>query len=372
MADVIELLADLRSKLYVGTESELKEVVKKVAPAYDAEGQSRAEVLAVIEKYLLKVDKEPDKGVGVLTELCDMLKVKPKLKVDPSLLSLKKDFKISGNIGESANCIGYMSFLRQVESGTAKGYTERDIIDAIIRAIQAGSRLRGYLEGRDDLTLAVVQSIIRGFYREKSSTELYQELCNLKQNGQESTQEFLFRALELRQKIRFSSKESGSLKYDTSLVDNQFKHSLTTGIREESIRLEFKALLEHYDSDEKLIEKVNELERQQEERNNKFKQKKVSKVSAEESTETLENRIMKELKALRAEVNVLKTNSESKSENRGGAEGRPSDRRKRKACSNCSGTDRKCVHCWKCGSSDHLQRRCPENIRGSLKKEGDQ
>ena len=40
-------------------------------------------------------------------------------------------------------------------------------------------------------------------------------------------------------------------------MDNQFKHSLTTGIREESIRLEFKALLEHYDSDEKLIEPTN-------------------------------------------------------------------------------------------------------------------
>ena len=53
-----------------------------------------------------------------------------------------------------------MSFLRQVKSGPAKGYIERDIIDAIIRAIQAGSRLWGYLEGRDGLMLAVVHSII--------------------------------------------------------------------------------------------------------------------------------------------------------------------------------------------------------------------
>ena len=370
MGDVIELLADLRSKLYVGTESELKEVVKKIAPVFESEGKSRAEVLSVIEKYLVNLDKEPDKGVGVLTELCDLLKVKPKIKVDPTLYSLKKDFKISGNIGESANCIGYTSFLRQVESGTAKGYTDRDIIDAIIRAIQAGSKLRGYLEGRDDLTLSVVQAIIRGFYREKSSTELYQELCSLKQNGQESTQEFLFRSLELRQKIRFSSKESGAIKYDNTLVDKQFKHSLTTGIREESIRLEFKSLLDHYDKDEELIEKVNELERQQEERNNKFKAKKVSKLSAEESTETLENKIMKELKTLRAEVNALKK-TDTKTE-RSAAEGKSSVPRKRKSCPNCAGTDRRCVHCWKCGGSDHLQRRCPENIQGSLRRGEDQ
>ena len=77
------------------------------------------------------MDKEPDKGVSLLTEFCDLMKLKPKVKVDTGLLSLRKDFKISGSIGESSNCTGYMSFLRQVESGTAKGHTERDIIDAI-------------------------------------------------------------------------------------------------------------------------------------------------------------------------------------------------------------------------------------------------
>ena len=87
-----------------------------------------------------------------------------------------KTIKISGKIGESANCIGYMSFLRQVESGTAKGYTERHIIDVIICANQARFRLPNYLEGRENLTLAVIQSIIRGFYRETRSTELPQEL----------------------------------------------------------------------------------------------------------------------------------------------------------------------------------------------------
>lgn len=139
MGDVTELLADLRSKLYVATEPEIKEVLKSVKPLFDSGGKSRATILAEIEKYLLNLDKEPDKGVTKVTELCDLLKLKPKLKVDASLLGLKKDFKISGSIGESSNCIGYMSFLRQVESATAKGYSERDIIDAVIRAIQAGS-----------------------------------------------------------------------------------------------------------------------------------------------------------------------------------------------------------------------------------------
>ena len=151
MGDVIEILADLWSKLYVGTQPELKEVVKKVAPVFDSEGKSRAEVLSVIEKYFVNLDKEPDKGDRELT-----------------LISLKKDIKISGNISESANCIEYVSFLHQVESGTAKGYTERDIIDAIIPEIQVGSKLRGYLGRRDDLTLSEYKPSSENFTMRKA------------------------------------------------------------------------------------------------------------------------------------------------------------------------------------------------------------
>lgn len=67
--------------------------------------------------------------------------------------------------------------------------------------------------------------------------------------------------------FQFSTKESGSIKYDNSLVDGHF-----IWFRDESISLGFKALLEHCDKDEEMIGKVNEFERQQEEKqNNRFK-----------------------------------------------------------------------------------------------------
>ena len=108
----------------------------------------------------------------------------------------------------------FMSFLRQLEVAKDKGYKESEIIDGIIRAIQPGCRLRGYIEGIESLTLSVAQAIIRSFYHEKSSTELYQELCNLSQSAKESCQDFLLRALELRQKINFASKEATDFAYD--------------------------------------------------------------------------------------------------------------------------------------------------------------
>lgn len=373
MGELVELLVDVRSKLYGATETELKEVVKLTTPGFDPVGQSRASVLSVIEKYLANVDKEEDGGVSSLQTLCETLKVKPVIakKAEENAVNFKRDLKISGNIGESSNCIGYMSFLRQVESAAQKGYPEREIVDAVIKSIQTGTKLRGYLEGRDALSLPSLQAIIRGFYKEKSSTELYQELINLKQNTQESTQAYLFRALELRQKILFSSKEASanSIAYDEKLVEGQFKHSLCTGVREEGIRAELRSLIEKYETDEKLIEEVNKLVSLQEEINCKFKPKKINKLLADEPSETVENQIMKELKALRAEVNQLRESKDVSSDTKGNDK---QDRqiKKKRSCPSCVGKMGRCVHCWKCGSPDHRQFRCPENSTGSLEKQG--
>ena len=77
MGEVIELLADVRSKLYGASEAELKVVVQLTTPAFDPSGQSRASVLSVIEKYLVNIDKEEDGGVASLKTLCEKLKMKP-------------------------------------------------------------------------------------------------------------------------------------------------------------------------------------------------------------------------------------------------------------------------------------------------------
>ena len=60
-----------------------------------------------------------------------------------------------------------MSIMRQVESGVQKGYTKREIVDGVIKAIQADSKLRGYLDGREELDLHVFQSIIRALLKKR-------------------------------------------------------------------------------------------------------------------------------------------------------------------------------------------------------------
>ena len=375
----IEALVDVKTKLMAASPEKLAEFGKGLLPDLDVES-SRAEVVMAIEAHLTGITKE-EGAAGKFKAMAAAIDVKPKgpepktaagdtsaarTAAEEIKTHLRREFKFQGTLGDGKSCIGYMSFLRQLESGQKHGYPERDLVDGVIRAIQGGSRLRGYLEGREDLQLVKLQAIIRDFYKEKSATELYQELCSIKQGERESTQEFVFRALELRQKLMFASKESATIRYDPELVQQSFRHSVSTGIREDGIRAECHQLLQSYDDDENLIEGVNDIVRRGEE--NKTKLSKPCRVSS--LAESEESVLMKEIKSLRADLNELKTShkhghryQDVSSRN---DTGRSSTRRTCKKCD--PGT--RCSHCWTCGSSTHRQRWCPENTEGSTPRGG--
>ena len=81
-------------------------------------------------------------------------------------------------------------------------------MDAVVRSINPGLRLRSYLEGLESLTLPRLRHILRSHYQEKSARELYRQLSTLVQEPQEGSQSFLMRTLYTRQKILFASKEA--------------------------------------------------------------------------------------------------------------------------------------------------------------------
>lgn len=172
-----------------------------------------------------------------------------------------KEFKISGQIGEPGqkDRLTFSSLARQIEHGLLKGFPETEIVDAVIRAIVPGMQLRSYLEGKSDLTLPTLRRILRCHYQEKSATELYKQLSSEVQGTKETPQNFLIRALDLRQKILFASQESESgLRYDPVLVQNMFLHSVMTGLQNDNIKRDLQPYLEQASvSDELLFEKLN-------------------------------------------------------------------------------------------------------------------
>lgn len=121
-----------------------------------------------------------------------------------------KDFKISVQIGQPGqkDRLTFSSLARQIESGLRNGYPESEIIDTVIHAITLGLQLRSYLEGKENLMLPALCWILRCHYQERGAIELYKQLTSEVQGSKEKHQNFLIRAMDLRQKILFASQEA--------------------------------------------------------------------------------------------------------------------------------------------------------------------
>ena len=125
--------------------------------------------------------------------------------------------------------LGYQSLISQIEEGLTKGYSDKEVVSALVRAVQPGLQLRSYLKTMVDLTLPRLRKILRFHFHERNATELYQFLTNIAQQPNEDPQSFLMRALTVRQKIISASKESDSgIKYDAPSVQSLFLHAPLT------------------------------------------------------------------------------------------------------------------------------------------------
>ena len=307
---------------------------------------------------------------------------------------LRREFKIQGMVGDPGqkDKLGYQSLISQIEGGLKKQYSENEVINAVVRAVQPGLQLRSYLESIQDLTLPKLRKILRFHYHEKSATELYQILANITQEPKEDPQSFLIRALTVRQKIMFASKESGSnITYDETSVQGLFLHALETGLIDETIRAKMRPSLKNPNMvDEDLIEAMNQAMSAETERLNKFgvssKARQANISSLELATDDnkqrkAEGRVLAALKAVQSEMATMqtemKTLRETVSKVQEPASGReskvqvPSDQVKR-GCQKCQekGITNACDHCFICGGSNHIARYCRMRYKNQGNRKG--
>ena len=181
--------------------------------------------------------------------------------------------------------LSFVSLTRQVESGKSKGYTESEVIEAVIRAICPTLKLRSYVETMEGLTLKKLLQILKAHYKQKSATELYHELTILCQDPKESAEDFLIRALELRQQVLFTSRVmEEDVKYSHELVQTVLLRALETGIKNETICAKMRPLFKKHDvTDEELIKRVGDAMSEETERSNKLtlsSRKQAAKVNS--------------------------------------------------------------------------------------------
>jgi hypothetical protein len=399
----------LLSKLYTATLGTLEDILVlagvKMAPEKAAQ---RVLVVKAITDWYEEQKKNTDGGAAAYLIINECLG--PELKqtensagkqsqasLQPAKLNpFRKEFKIHGSV-EPKRGLAFVSLARQIDSGVRKGYSDIEIVDGVVRAVPLGSGLRNYLEGRPALKLSSLRKILRAQYREKSATELYNLLGQLAQGSAEDAQEFLLRALEIRQKILFASQEEeAEVTYEEKLVNKMFNRAMYTGLRNEVIRAELKPLLDATTIDEEeIIQRLCTVASKEDERAAKIqKSVKTPKVCVnnntveseepvdtkkkpvKEGTFTCELRELKaEIAALREVVNATQKDTPTNSSRR--------QRNSNRGCPSCRERgEGSCNHCWHCGSAEHYKAGCrqartnrrqsapaPENGPGALRRD---
>lgn len=192
----------------------------------------------------------------------------------PPEFVIRREFKINGQIGERGqkDKLSYSNLIHQIEMGLKKNHSETEIVEAVIRAVSPGLSLRDMLEIKTDLTLSQLRTILKGHYKEDSSIDLYHRLINITQENNESPQNFLFRAIELKERLLAASRgPEAEEQYSAELIQRKFLRAVGTGLINDSVKYQIKSCLDDVAvTDEVLIAKTNEAASLEWERQQKF------------------------------------------------------------------------------------------------------
>ena len=186
---------------------------------------------------------------------------------------LKKEFKIKGTIGlpGEKDRIKFSQLAHQINRGVKKGYSEEDICEEVIRITSPDIPLREMLDGRENLTVAELRKILRFHFHEKDSSKLWEELNKATQTASQDATQFTQSLISLKQRILFVSKEAGSsVQFSESAVNTQFLRSLLSGLKNNNIRNELKAVVTVNTTDVDLLEQLDIAVANEEERLTKW------------------------------------------------------------------------------------------------------
>ena len=294
----------------------------------------------------------------------------------------KRELKIAGTISDigGKDKLSFCGLIRQISAALAKGYSESEVVEAVIRALSPGSLLRGYLESINigELNLPKLRRLLRSHYKEKNATELFQDLMNLVQGPKEDAQAFLMRALNLRQKVLFVSKESDSkLNANTELVQSVFLQVIESGLRSENIRTRLRPLLETAGvTDEELIHALSTAVTGEEDRQKRLhssmtkpkvnsvevqNEKSHTETTSPSKQETGNSVLMAAIQSLQKDMAQIKEQVGCQAYDRS-QQGQLQDRNPTRyfGCNSCKakGEGRNCNHCFKCGSTEHKAVGC--------------
>ena len=286
---------------------------------------------------------------------------------------LKKDFKIRGTIGAvgKPGMITFLSLACQINTAVRKEYPEVDICEEVIRSMSPDLPLRSVLEGKEVVSLASLRRFLRSHFREKDPTSLFNSLSNSCQMSTESASDFVMKMIGLRIKVLFVTKEVDSrVQYTDKLVQDQFVRTIMNGLRCDTIRSEIKGvLMQDVPSDEELIEVLNRVESDENERQSRLKEskkkegniKKIDTTQGADSATEEPKSSKKDHNPILAKLEEMQKNFEVKLNEVSALKGEVAglkkqvNQKRQFGCRKCvaAGTNRRCNHCFKCCKPGH-------------------
>ena len=220
-------------------------------------------------------DELKDSGIGVLPVSVKQNSSDSESDQDDKELSYRKlrQFKIHGKIGDpgESGCLSFSSLVYQIEDGEALQYKPKEIYTGVIRAITAGKPLRDVLElETKDFSKENLLKVLRSHFEERQPNELIENLRTCAQEPKESAHQFCCRAIALRKQIE-SVYEDENLPSDLSNVKSVFFRAIYTGLRQNNLRGELRAILrEEIVEDQDLLMEVAKASARESERWGKF------------------------------------------------------------------------------------------------------
>nr|XP_043869243.1 uncharacterized protein LOC122758913 [Solea senegalensis] len=349
----------------------------------------------VTRAFTAGVDGSPHGRVSLASSMGDQV-----LRVnDFAALLPRREFKLhGGQISDVGSDMSYSNLCKQIEEGILEGFTESEVMRTVMKIIKPGT-FRDMLTNKNDLTVDELKRFLRAHIRDKSSTELFQELSNAKQQDKESPQQFLYRLMGLKQRILFESQQPGAeFGYDKRLVQGTFLHTLYQGLNEKNshVRYDLKPLLTDLQvSDDFLLDQITKSTSEETERLRRLgtvaknRPVTVSPAQLDCSDSTKQTRVDTELQANRTAIKELSAQVSSLTKQLAqvvkpadtaipvtthSAQPMPPTPEARGRCRNCVQQGKmSCPHCFVCGQAGHravgcLQKRMSGNGMRSLEK----
>ena len=92
---------------------------------------------------------------------------------------LRSDFRIAEMVAPQGqkDQLSFISLNRQIEDGLQRGYSVREVIDAVIKCISPSLPLRDYIEAMRETGIDAILKILRAHFQEKNASELYCKSC---------------------------------------------------------------------------------------------------------------------------------------------------------------------------------------------------